>query len=88
VKYPWLGPYRFIIEARGSQNATMSKRFTREIFDNNLKKLARGKTLGPNNIPNKILKILPGICSSYFPTMLSPKEHLMLLEAQQNHIKV
>ena len=41
------------------KNATLSKNYTREIFDNNFKKLTREKAPGPYNIPNKILKTLP-----------------------------
>lgn len=54
-KYPWHTHQGFILDK-------ISNQFTREIHDNCIKWLTRGKTPSPNNIANNIFKALPTQC--------------------------
>jgi hypothetical protein len=46
------------------QYAQISSQFTREIYDNCVKRLTKGKTPGPDNILNDIIKVLPSQCQN------------------------
>jgi hypothetical protein len=52
------------LDKRGPHNPQISPQFTREIYDNCVKKLTKDKIPGPDNIPNDIIKILPPNCQT------------------------
>ena len=58
-KYPWHTHQGIILEKRGPPNTQLGKQFNREVYDNCLKRLTKGKAPGPDNIPNDIIKSLP-----------------------------
>ena len=58
-KYPWHSQQWIIFEKRGNHNIHISTQFTREVYDCCIKHLTKGKTLGPDDIPNDIIKALP-----------------------------
>jgi hypothetical protein len=61
-KYPWHTHNGIILDKRGPHTTSISTQFTRAIYDNYIKRLTRGKTPVPDNIPNDILKALPPQC--------------------------
>jgi hypothetical protein len=61
-KYPWHIPNGIILDKRGPPTSQIYTHFSQEVYDKCLRKLARGKTLGPDNIPNEIIKALPPQC--------------------------
>jgi hypothetical protein len=56
--YPWHDIDGFILEKRGTPNIPIHTYFTEEVYDLSKKYLANGKALGPDKIPNAILKHL------------------------------
>ena len=58
-KYPWHLHQGIILEKKGNSNTQISNHFTREVYDCCIKRLTKGKTPGPDNIPNDIIKALP-----------------------------
>ena len=58
-QYPWLNLDRFVIEKRKDIHASISNTFDRITYDLCLKYLGNNKALGPDNIPNSILKNMP-----------------------------
>jgi hypothetical protein len=58
-QYPWHDFNGYILENRGNNNSTISTLFSRETYDLCLKYLSKNKTLGPDQIPNSILKNMP-----------------------------
>ena len=61
-KYPWHTEDGLTLDKRRSQNAQISTQFTREIYDNCVKRLTKCKASGPDNISNDIIKTLPPQC--------------------------
>lgn len=61
----------FVNRNRGLYNPTISQHYIKEIYDNSLKKLARGKALGPGNILNEIFKALPPLFLDYFSSFFT-----------------
>jgi hypothetical protein len=58
-QYPWHDLNGFVLEKRGDIHASISNTFDRITYDLCLKYLGKNKALGPNNIPNFILKNMP-----------------------------
>jgi hypothetical protein len=58
-QYPWHDLSGFILEKRGDIHTFISNTFDRIIYDLCLKYLGNNKALGPDNIPNSILKNMP-----------------------------
>ena len=63
-KYPWHSQDGIILDKRGPHNSQIGTKFNKEIYDNCVKRLPKGKTPGPDNIPNDIIKILPTQCQN------------------------
>ena len=61
-KYPWHTHDGIILEKKRPHTASISTQFTRDIYDNCVKRLTIGKAHCPDNIPNDILKALPPQC--------------------------
>ena len=57
-KYPWHTPNDIILVNKGPKTMQIYTQFTRKVYNNYLRRLTRGKTLEPNNIPNDIIKAL------------------------------
>lgn len=68
----------------------IQKKNTREVFNNSLKTLARGKTLSHDDIPNEVLKALPmtfhDMLFLFVRQCYLQKNNPRILETQQNHI--
>jgi hypothetical protein len=58
-QYPWHDLDGFILEKRGDINVFIANTFDKKIYDLCLKYLGNNKALGPDNIPNSILKNMP-----------------------------
>jgi hypothetical protein len=58
-QYPWHDLNGFVLEKRGETNASIEKTIDRITYALCLKYLGNNKALGPDNIPNSILKNMP-----------------------------
>lgn len=58
-QYPWHIIYGFTLEKRTSSDFQLAHLFTYITYDTWLKSLPKGKILGPDRIPDVILKALP-----------------------------
>jgi hypothetical protein len=58
-QYPWHDLNGFVLEKRRIKNAFLANTFDKNTYDICLKYLGNNKALGPNNIPNSILKNMP-----------------------------
>jgi hypothetical protein len=58
-QYPWHDLDGFVLEKRRGINASIAHIFDRNTYDLCLKYLGNNKSLGPDNIPNSILKNMP-----------------------------
>jgi hypothetical protein len=58
-QYPWHDIDGFILDNRGETNASVADTFDKKTYDLCLKYLGNNKALGPDNIPNSILKNMP-----------------------------
>ena len=58
--FPWevAGPDSFVLQARGTQQLVYNH-LTREVYDACLSQLKNGKSPGPDNFPNELLKHFP-----------------------------
>jgi hypothetical protein len=58
-QYPWHDLEGFVIEKRGQPTTPLHSYLTQELYDLSIKNLTNGKTPGPDQIPNNILKQMP-----------------------------
>jgi exonuclease III len=58
-QYLWQDLNGFVLEKRGTTNASIANTFDRNTYDLCLRNLGNNKAPGPDNIPNSILKNMP-----------------------------
>jgi hypothetical protein len=70
-QYLWHDLDGFVLEKRGNINASIADIFDRITYDLCLKYLENNKALGPDNIPNSILKNMPKHFHDLFVSVVS-----------------